>query len=195
MTRTLYVIGSAAPPVRRIAHGIRLAQAAGWDTCLVLTPYAHRWAVEDPDPSLGFGIEQLQELTGHPVRWQYKLPSQQDVLPPADAFLSVPLTFNTLNKWADGHSDTLAVGLLTEALGLAHRPPIVALPHWNDAQAAHPVVARNVAALRGANVNVLLGGEAGFHPHPPGRSRPDTYPWEAAIAALPSPVPAPAAGS
>ncbi|MGK4586098.1 flavoprotein [Kitasatospora sp. HPMI-4] len=195
MSRTLYVVACAAPPVRRIAHGIRLAQGYGWDVCLVLTPYAYRWALEDPDPQLGFGTKELTELTGHPVRHQYKLPTEADVLPPADAFLAVPLTFNTLNKWADGHSDTLAVGLLTEALGLAHRPAVVALPHWNNAQAAHPAVERNVTALRGAGVNVLLGGEDGFVPHPPGQSKPETYPWSAAIAALPSSVPSPTIGS
>ncbi|MET9399265.1 flavoprotein [Kitasatospora sp. NPDC002965] len=186
MSRTLYIIGCAAPPARRIAVGIRAAQAAGWDTCLVLTPYAYRWLTEDPDPALEFTLDALTELTGHPVRHRYKLPVEPDVLPPADAFLAVPLTFNTMNKWADGHSDTLAVGLLTEAFGLAHRPPVVALPHWNDAQAAHPAVERNVGVLRAAGATVLLGGEDGFVPHPPGRSRPDAYPWSAAVAALPT---------
>ncbi|GAB2717689.1 flavoprotein [Kitasatospora kifunensis] len=186
MSRTLYIVACAAPPARRIAIGIRAAQAAGWDTCLVLTPYAYRWLTEDPVPELEFTLEALTALTGHPVRHQYKLPSEPDVLPPADALLAVPLTFNTMNKWADGHSDTLAVGLLTEAFGLAHRPPVVALPHWNAAQAVHPAVERNVAALRTAGATVLLGGEDGFVPHPPGQGRPDTYPWPAAIAALPA---------
>ena len=40
MTATLYMIACAAPPARRIAVGIRAAQAAGWDVCLVLTPAA-----------------------------------------------------------------------------------------------------------------------------------------------------------
>lgn len=186
MNRTLYVLAGCAPPVRRIAHGIRLAQAAGWDTCLIFTPDAHRWAAEDPTPELEFGIDELEKLTGHPVRSQYKLFTAADVLPPADAFLAVPLTFNTLNKWADGHSDTLVVGLLTEALNLAHRPPIVALPHWNNAQDAHPAVARNVAVLREAGAVILLGGEGGFIPHFPNKSDPATYPWESAIAALPA---------
>jgi flavoprotein len=29
-----------------------------------------------------------------------------------------PATFNTINKWAQGISDTLALGLLNEATGL-----------------------------------------------------------------------------
>jgi phosphopantothenoylcysteine synthetase/decarboxylase len=168
--------------VRRIPTVIRAAQADGWDVALVLTPYAHRWAAEDPQPQEDFSIAQLEKLTGHPVRHQYKLPSEPDVLPPADAFLALPMTFNTLNKTADGHSDTLAVGLLTEAIGLGR--PIVVLPHWNDAQAKVAVVDRNVAALRAQGVTVLYG-EDGFVPHPPGQSRADAYPWRAALDALP----------
>jgi hypothetical protein len=47
------------------------------------------------------------------------------------------------------------------------------------------VVDRNVAALRAQGVTVLYGGESGFVPHPPGQSRADTYPWRAALDALP----------
>ncbi|MGP8300088.1 flavoprotein [Streptomyces inhibens] len=57
------------------------------------------------------------------------------------ALLVAPLTANTLNKWAAAISDTLALGLITEGIGL--QLPIVALPHWNDAQQAHPAVARS----------------------------------------------------
>ncbi|MFF8911676.1 flavoprotein, partial [Streptomyces olivaceoviridis] len=83
MTRTLYLISSAAPPARHIDTGIRAAQARGWTVCLILTPSAHRWATEDGDGEL----EALQALTGHPIRHQYKLPSQADVLPDPDALL------------------------------------------------------------------------------------------------------------
>ena len=40
-----------------------------------------------------------------------------------------PATFNTINKWAAGISDTLALGLLTEAIG--KKIPVVALPFTN----------------------------------------------------------------
>ncbi|MFC5718997.1 flavoprotein [Streptomyces gamaensis] len=177
-TRTLYLIACAAPPARCLDVPIRLAQKAGWDVCAILTPSAHRWAREDTHGA----IEALEALTGHPVRWQYKLPSQPDVLPAPDAMLVAPLTSNTLNKWAAGISDTLALGLITEGIGLGL--PIVALPHWNEAQGRHPAVARSVATLREAGVTVLLG-EDGFVPHEPRRSDPDAYPWEAAVSTLP----------
>jgi hypothetical protein len=180
VTDTLYLIACAAPPVTRITTPIRAAQKAGWDVCLVLTPSAHRWATEDPDS--GIDIEELRELTGHPVRHSYKLPSEPDVLPGPDALLVAPMSCNTLNKWAAGISDTLALGLITEGIGLGL--PIVALPHFNAAQAAHPAVARSAATLREAGVTVLLG-EGGFVPHPARHGNLDAYPWQAALDALP----------
>ncbi|CAL9677797.1 Coenzyme A biosynthesis bifunctional protein CoaBC (plasmid) [Streptomyces sp. enrichment culture] len=177
--RTLYLIACAAPPARRLPIPIRAAQQAGWDVCVILTPSAHRWLTEDTEGQ----IEALEQLTGHPVRHQYKLPSQPDVLPPPDAMLVAPLTNNTLAKWASAISDTLALGLVTEGIGL--RLPIVALPHFNDAQAAHPAVSRHVDFLRQAGVTVLLG-EGGFTPHKPKRGDLDAYPWQAALDALPS---------
>ncbi|MGC9544104.1 hypothetical protein [Streptomyces sp. UG1] len=95
-----------------------------------------------------------------------------------------PITLNTLTKWADGHSDTLALGLVTEALGL--ELPLVALPYINRAQAAHPALARGVSLLRECGVTVLLG-EGGFIPHEPKHGDVDAYPWDAALAALPTP--------
>ncbi|WP_030019380.1 flavoprotein [Streptomyces monomycini] len=177
-TRTLYLIACAAPPARRLTIPVHAAQDAGWDVCVILTPTAHRWLTEDADGE----IEALEQLTGHPVRWQYKLPSQPDVLPPPDAMLVAPLTNNTLAKWATAVSDTLALGLLTEGIALV---PIVALPHFNDAQAAHPAVTRHIEFLRDAGVTVLYG-EGGFTPHKPKQGNPDTYPWQAAIDALPA---------
>ncbi|MEU8516354.1 flavoprotein [Kitasatospora sp. NPDC048722] len=179
--RTLYLIACAAPPARDLETPIRAAQAAGWDVCVILTPSAHRWATEDP--GAGIDLAALADLTGHPIRHSYKLPSQPDVLPSPDAILAAPLTSNSLSKWAAGISDTLALGLLTEAIGL--RIPITALPHFNAAQAAHPAVTRSVETLRGAGVTVLLG-PGGFEPHPPRQSHLHAYPWPAAIAALPA---------
>ncbi|MGW7268260.1 flavoprotein [Streptomyces sp. NPDC054842] len=178
MTKTLYVIACAAPPARRLHIPIASAQKAGWDVCAVLTPSAYRWAREDTER----GVEDLEELTGHPVRWQYKLPSQPDALPSPDAMLVAPLTSNTATKWAAGISDTLALGLITEAIGMG--TPLVALPHWNDAQGRHPAVGRSVQELRNAGVKVLLG-EPGFVPHRPRHGDLDAYPWDAALEALP----------
>ncbi|MET8703655.1 flavoprotein [Kitasatospora sp. NPDC004723] len=177
----LYLVACAAPPAADLATPIRGAQELGWDVCVIVTPSVHRWATEDPDS--GIDLDALAELTGYPVRHTYKLPSEPDLLPSPDALLVAPMTNNTVNKWAAGVSDTLALGLITEAIGLDR--PIIALPHFNRAQAAHPAVNASVATLRGAGVNVLLG-EGGFVPHEPRTSDRHAYPWLAALAALPT---------
>jgi phosphopantothenoylcysteine decarboxylase len=53
---------------------------------------------------------------------------------------------NTINKWAAGICDTLALGILVEAIG--KRLPIVAVPSSNRGHAAHPAFAENLAKLR-----------------------------------------------
>lgn len=166
----LYVIGCAAPPVRRIDTLISMAIGRGWDTCLILTPTAGRWLAGVQDS--------LVEQTGHPVRTNYKLPGEPDVLPPADVMLIAPATFNTINKWAAGISDTLALGLITEGIGKG--VPLIALPFLNEAQAKHPAFSRSVAVLSDAGVGVMLGQD-GYVPHPLTGSTGAQFPWEQAL--------------
>lgn len=85
-----------------------------------------------------------------------------------------------LHLCAAGISDTLALGLLTEALGLQPRIPIVVLPHWNAVQDRHPATAGSIATLRQAGVAVLHG-ETGCIPHEPRRGDIDAYPWHTAL--------------
>jgi phosphopantothenoylcysteine synthetase/decarboxylase len=171
--RVLYVVACGAPPARQVGRLVGLAQAAGWDTCVIATPMATRW------------IERaaLEALTGHPVRSEYKQPGAPDVLPPADAMIVAPATSNTINKWAAGISDTLALGLITEAIGKAL--PLVALPFTNKAQAAHPAFERSIEALRSWGVRVLYGEDV-YPLHEPGTGSQylDRFPWELTLAAL-----------
>jgi phosphopantothenoylcysteine decarboxylase len=101
-SRVLYLVVCAAPPARDVHVLVDLAQKAGWDACVVATPRAFQW-IDAPA---------LSERTGHPVRYDYKLPGEPDLLSPPDAIIVAPATFNTINKWAAGISDTLALGLL-----------------------------------------------------------------------------------
>jgi len=161
----LYIVASAAPPVQRISALVAAAQTRGWDACLILTPSAGGWLADD--------LAGLVALTGHPVRSSYKMPGEPDVLPPADAMLVVPATFSTINKWAAGISDTLALGLINEAIGMSI--PIVAIPYVNAPLARHPALAASLARLRGAGVTVLV-----LSPRP----EPDAFPWEQVLNAL-----------
>jgi len=114
----LYLIVCGAPPARDAPRLVELAQGEGWEVCVIATPSGR-----------GFiDAAALEAASGHPVRSEYKQPEDDDVLPPPDAIVVAPATFNTINKWAAGISDTLALGLLTEGIG--KRLPIVALPSW-----------------------------------------------------------------
>ena len=152
---------------------VSLAQRRGWDVCVLTTPSARRFT----DPGA------LERQTGHPVRSEYKNPGEPDVLPDPDAVIVAPATVNTINKWAAGICDTLALGILVEAIG--KRLPIVALPSTSQAHAAHPAFAENIGKLRSWGVSVLFG--AGVHAlAEPGASDsgPGTFPWAATLDAL-----------
>jgi flavoprotein len=59
-----------------------------------------------------------------------------------DAILVAPATYNTINKWAEGISDTYALGIPAEAIGL--EVPIVVLPFVNTALAGRAPFRRSV---------------------------------------------------
>jgi phosphopantothenoylcysteine synthetase/decarboxylase len=171
--RTLYVIVCAAPPAREAQTLVSLAQRSGWAVCIIATPAATRF-IDGPA---------LEARTHHAVRSDYKRLDEPDVLPPPDAIIVAPATFNTINKWAAGISDTLALGLLTEAVGKGL--PVVALPFLNEAQAQHPAFEASVERLRHCGITVLYGGDMP-PPHPPGagQERASSFPWHTALAAV-----------
>ncbi len=140
------ICGSSAAPLA--SEFVKLAQAAGWDVCIITTPHAIKFI----DRSL------LEALTGRPVRSEYKRPEEPDIFPRADAIVVFPATFNTLNKWALGISDTLAVGLLCEYTGL--KMPIIAIPCFMTGGGldTHPAFPRSLRMLRRYGVQVL------YHP-------------------------------
>jgi hypothetical protein len=170
----LYVIACAAPPTQDVGRLVGLAQADGWEVCVLLTPSARRFTDRVA----------LERLTGHPVRSEYKNPGEPDVLPEPDAIVLAPATVNTINKWAAGICDTLALGILVEAIG--KRLPIVALPSSNSAHAAHPAFAENVARLRSWGVTVLFDPDVPALPEPGADSGGlAPFPWAQAVGALP----------
>jgi hypothetical protein len=168
----LYVVACGGRPAAELPGFVAAAQDGGWVVCVVATPDGLKF--------LDAGA--LREQTGFPVRSQYKRPDEPDVLPPADAFVVAPATFNTINKLAAGISDTLALGLLNEGIGLGR--PVIAVPTPNTGLSRHPAFVASVRMLRAWGVTVL------FDPAsvPPLDSDPDTpvppFPWPAATDAL-----------
>src|SRR5207247_3799915 len=95
--RVLYVISCGSPAARFVPAFVQMVQADEWQVCVIATP----------DGSKFVDIALLERITGSPVRTEYKHPDEPDVLPPADVVVAYPATFNTLNKWVLGISDTL----------------------------------------------------------------------------------------
>lgn len=158
----LYVVACGAPPADQLPSFVGFAQEQSWDVCVIATPYGMKF----------LDAAALEDLTGHPVRSEYKDPAEPDVLPPADAIVVAPATFNTVNKWAQGISDTLALGLLNEAVGLGL--PVAAVPWTNAPLAAHPVFQRSITVLAEWGVRVILD----LAQLPPATGGPDAFPWD-----------------
>ncbi|MFF6954936.1 flavoprotein [Streptomyces sp. NPDC008317] len=164
----LYVVVCAAGVAKDVGVLISAAQGRGWGVGVVATPLG-----------LGF-IDQaaVEAQTGYPVRSAWRKPGDVRPLPPADAIAVAPATFNTVNKWAAGIADTLALGILCEAYGFGI--PTAVLPYVNSAMAAHPAYAASLARLR--DMGVLVSG---LKPHPPkSGGGADAFRWEEALELL-----------
>ena len=163
--RTLTVIACAAGPAAELTTLVKLARDRGWAVQVVATPSA-----------LGFFDQAaIEEQTGNPVRSEYANPGAPRSLIP-DAVLVAPATYNTINKWAQGISDTYALGILAEVTGMGI--PVVVLPFVNSALAGRIPFRRSVESLRSEGVRILLG-PGGIQPHPPrtGGELIAGYPW------------------
>jgi hypothetical protein len=145
----LYIISCGCSSASLTQNLVLQAQAAGWDVCVITTPSGRKF----------LNIPLLAQLTGHPVRSEYKQPDEPDLLPRADAIVVFPASFNTINKWALGISDTLAVGILSEYTGL--KKPVVAVPCFKTGGGldTNPAFKRSIRMLRRYCVCVLYEPE------------------------------------
>ena len=162
--KVLYHIVCAAPPAQHVRDFISLAQASGWDVCLITTPPATHF----------IDIPQLEKLTGHPVRSNYKPIGTPDVLPKMNAMVVAPMTLNTTTKWAQGNADTLALSQMCKAMGLGL--PIVAAPCISGPFSHHPALPSSITILRECGVKILHDPE-----HYPA---PNIVPWNTILETL-----------
>ncbi len=100
--RVLYVISCAVSNAATSYDFIGEAISDGWDVCALTTPMGASFV----------NVAHLAAITGHPVRSAYKQPDDPDELPPADVCVVAPASFNTINKIANGISETRAVGVV-----------------------------------------------------------------------------------
>ncbi|MGW8063823.1 flavoprotein [Streptomyces ziwulingensis] len=148
----LYVVVCAAGVASGVTELVTAAQERGWEVGVFATPVA-----------MGgfFDTAAVEARTGRPVRSAWRRPSEPRPFPAPDAAVVAPATFNTVNKWAAGLADTLALATLCEACGLG--VPVAVLPCVADALASHPAYRESVARLSGMGVRFgdPYTGEAG----------------------------------
>lgn len=153
----LHLITCAAEPMCDVEPFVKTCRELGWDVYIVATSSALKH----------LDTAALAEMTGHAVHGDgHSEPACP--MAPAGAIAVAPASFNTINKWAYGNNDNLALRLLNEATGLGL--PIVALPAPEPALARHPAFVESLARLRRWGVTVV------FDParYPP----PDATPYE-----------------
>jgi phosphopantothenoylcysteine decarboxylase len=143
----LYFVVCAAPPAQYAHEFVLLAQKARWDVCVISTPQAMQFT----------NTPQLEEITGYPVRSQFKPPGTPDIFPTMDAMVVAPMTLNTTTKWAQGNADTLALSQLCKGMGLGL--PIVAAPCVTGPFSRHPAFSSSITLLRDYGVRVLYDPE------------------------------------
>ncbi|MGW0559948.1 flavoprotein [Streptomyces sp. NPDC003016] len=183
MTNTrgvLGVVGTGAGGVESLRTGlVGPAVQRGWRVAVTLTPTAGEWL-----RSIG-EAEELEKLTGLPVRDTPRLPGETRPHPPVDCFVVAPASANTVAKLAAGIADNQALTQVGEAIGILDLPVIV-FPRVNAAHARHPAWRRHIETLREADVRLVYGPDVWplYEPREgaPGRG----LPWDAVLAAVDS---------
>ncbi|MFJ2905517.1 flavoprotein [Streptomyces sp. NPDC091279] len=164
----LQIVVCAAGVAADVGKLITAAHERNWDVGVVATPQG-----------LGFlDVDVVEAQTGLPIRSAWRTPDQPRPTRPADAIAVAPASFNTVNKWAAGISDNLALGILCEAPAMG--VPIAVLPYLNSAQAAHPAYRQSLERLR--EMGILIGS---YEPHrPKAGGGADRYRWEEVLELL-----------
>lgn len=139
----LFMIVSAGGPVVATVDRVEAEQAAGYRVRVIATPQAAAWLDRDA----------IERLTGWPLESAMLTPDAPTLSPVGHRVLVTPVTLNTLTKWADGHADNLAIGLLCEALGSGI--PIRAELSLSRPFAAHPAVPGAVRRLLANGVTIV----------------------------------------
>ncbi|MFI1028954.1 flavoprotein [Streptomyces sp. NPDC020951] len=137
----LYVVVCAAGLAADVGKLITAAQEREWHVGVIATPHAMNGF---------FDTAAVEAQTGRPIRSAWRRPGDPRPFPEPDAVVVAPATFNTINKWAAGIADTLALGTLCEVSGLG--VPVGVLPCVNETLGGHPAYQDSLIRLRGMGV-------------------------------------------
>ncbi|MEU3897350.1 flavoprotein [Streptomyces sp. NPDC045251] len=121
----LYVVVCAAGVASGVGELITAAHERDWAVGVFATPVALN----------GFDTTAVEAQTGRPVRSAWRRPGDPRPFPAPDAVVVAPAPFNTVNKWAAGIADNLALATLCEACGLRACPAA----HAADAGPGAPI--------------------------------------------------------
>ncbi|MFE9018410.1 flavoprotein [Streptomyces sp. NPDC007808] len=174
----LGVVGSAAGGVEALRTGlVEPAMQRGWQVAVTLTPTAGQWL------RMSGEVEQLENLTGLPVRDEPRLPGEARSHPPVDCYVVAPASANMVAKLATGLMDNQALTQVGEAIGTLGLP-VVVFPRVNAAHARHPAWQHHIGTLRAGGVRIIYGPEVWplYEPReaPAGRE----LPWGAVLDAV-----------
>ncbi|WP_326555935.1 flavoprotein [Micromonospora sp. NBC_01813] len=169
----LRIVVCGAGPAADVLRLVETAQERSWTTTVVATASA-----------LDFiDVSAITQLTGSPVRGSYQTPDDGGLrtMPPVDALIIAPATYNTVNKLASGVADTYPLTSTAELIGRG--VPTVVVPFVNTALATRAPFQRSIADLRAEGVRVISGPDDGWIPHPPGTGtdRRADFPWQSAF--------------
>jgi Flavoprotein len=168
----LQIIVCGAGPATDVHELIVAAHTGSWTAAATATASAMPF-LDTP---------RIESLTGNPVRTGYQAPTTgRRTLPPVDALIIAPATYNTINKLALGIADTYPLASAAELIGRGI--PTVIVPFVNSALAARAPFNRALIDLRSEGIRVLSGPDDNWEPHPPGTG-PDTqasFPWKNAF--------------
>ncbi|MFV2084514.1 flavoprotein [Micromonospora sp. LOL_021] len=171
--RHLRIVVCGAGPAADVLRLVEAAHEQSWATTVVATTSA----LDFIDASA------VTELAGNPVRSTYQTPDVggRRIMPPVDAVIIAPATYNTVNKLASGVADTYPLTSTAELIGRG--VPTVVVPFVNAALAARAPYQRSIAGLRAEGVRVISGPDDDWTPHPPGTGtdRRAVFPWRRAF--------------
>ena len=146
----------AAPLARRAPEVAAEIRGAGWQVTVVTSTNAVAWV----------DVPALARASGQEVVVRSRRPDEPRRRPRPAVVLAVPATFNTLNKLRQGISDTPALAVLNDAVGM--RLPLLVVPTVADQLVAHPAWPETLRFLAVVGASVL---------HPP--SHPVEQPGDA----------------
>lgn len=164
---TVYLIVCGAGPAARAHEFTEHTAARGWECHVIATDMGARF----------IDRERLETATGHRVITTHREPgTPRRDRPPADAVVIAPATANTICKLAAGITDTYALDVASECIGLS--VPTVIAPFANTALTGRAPYQRAVQALAAEGVTIL--DVPSHRPHDGARHL-DRFPWAQAF--------------